>query len=151
MSENVTAPGEEDVEAFLAAVEHKRRREDAQMLLPLFMEWTGMNPILWSSGLAGKNPGSGIIGFGHYHYVYKTGREGDWFLTGFSPRKANMVIYIMPGFSDMQDALERLGPHKHSVSCLYLTNFAKIDLGALEEIVVAGVEQMKATWDWRAS
>lgn len=150
MAKNVTAPSDRNVEEFINAVEHNRRREDAQLLLSRFEQWTGMDPVLWTNGLAG-NVNSGIVGFGHYHYKYKSGREGDWFLTGFSPRKANMAVYIMPGFSEFESALEELGPHKHSVSCLYLTNLAKNDLNALEAIVTQSVEIMKSRYDWRAS
>ena len=150
MAENVTRPTNQSVDAFLEGVDHARRREQAQLLLPLFKEWTGMRPVLWTNGLAGKS-GSGIIGFGHYHYRYKSGREGDFFLTGFSPRKANIAVYIMPGFSGCEDILEQLGPHKHSVSCLYLTNPAKNDLSALEALVKQGLETMKERYQWKAS
>jgi len=150
MAENVTRPTDHDVDAFIAAVESNRRREDATMLLPLFRRWTGMKPTLWTNGLAGK-PGNGIIGFGAYHYKYASGREGDWFLTGFSPRKQNMAIYIMPGFKEHADTLSRLGPHKHSVSCLYLTNLAKIDIAALEELVCSSLKTMQERYEWQTS
>ena len=150
MSQNITRPTRADVPAFLETVEHARRREQAQTLLPLFEAWTGMQPVLWTSGLAGK-AGNGIIGFGHYHYRYKSGREGDWFLTGFSPRKANMAIYIMPGFGESADILAKLGPHKHSVSCLYLTNLAKNDMAALEMLVRQGLATMKERYEWQPS
>ncbi|MEO0327943.1 MAG: DUF1801 domain-containing protein [Pseudomonadota bacterium] len=150
MAENITQPVELDADTFLQSVEHKRRREDALALLPLFKDWTGMQPVVWANGLAGK-PSSGILGFGHYHYKYKSGREGDWFLTGFSPRKQNLAVYIMPRLSPYEDLLEKLGPHKHSVSCLYLTNLAKNDLNILEKLVRSSLEIMKETYDWRTS
>ena len=149
MAENVTRPSDENVDAFLAGVEQPRRREQAQTLLPLFRDWTGLEPVLWTSGLAGK-PGSAIVGFGFYHYRYASGREGDWFLTGFSPRKQNMAIYIMPGFKEAGDILARLGPHKHSVSCLYLTNLAKNDMAALEDLVKHGLGIMKDRYEWQS-
>ena len=150
MTQNVTRPTDADVEGFLARVEHAGRREDAQVLLPLFCNWTGMKPVLWADGLAGIS-GSGIIGFGHYHYRYASGREGDWFLTGFSPRKQNMAVYIMPGFKGQESTLEQLGPHKHSVSCLYLGRLAKVNLDALETLVCDSVAVMKEKYDWRTS
>lgn len=150
MSGNITQPTGHDPEAFLRAVEHPRRREDALTLLASFKRWTGMNPVLWADGLAGK-PGSAIIGYGHYHYRYTSGREGDWFLTGFSPRKQNLAIYIMPGFAGFADILKALGPHKHSVSCLYLTNLARNEPAALERLVRDSVEMMKARYEWRPS
>lgn len=150
MTENKTRPTDGDVEEYLGSVENTRRREDALTLLPLFKKWTGMNPVLWGDGLAGK-AGSAIIGFGNYHYKYASGREGDFFLTGFSPRKQNMAIYIMPGFSEFEEELKRLGPHKHSVSCLYLTNLAKNDLPVLGAIVRGGLVRMKKNYDWKES
>ncbi len=150
MADNVTQPTDLNAERFLADVEHTRRREDAEILLPRFKEWTGMAPVIWTNGLAGK-PGSGIVGFGHYHYRYSSGREGDWFLTGFSPRKQNMAIYIMPGFKGQRDNMERLGPHKHSVSCLYLTNLSRNDLDVLGTIVTDSLTVMKGSYDWKAS
>ena len=75
--------------------------------------------------------GDSIVGFGHYHYRYKSGREGDWFVTGFSPRKQDLTIYIMPGFSDFIDQLSRLGKHRTSVSCLYLKKLEDVDMDVL--------------------
>ena len=77
------------------------------------------------------------------HYKYDSGREGDFLMTGFSPRKAAMSVYIMPGFNLYEEQLARLGKHKHSVSCLYLSRLDKLDLTALEEMVVDSVRRMK--------
>ena len=147
MSENKTQPIKGSVEVFINAVEHKRRREDAQLLLPLLSKCTGLEPQLWGSGLAGK-PGSAIVGFGRYAYTYESGRSGEFFMTGFSPRKANTAIYVLPGFKQYEKLLANLGPHKHSVSCLYLTNLAKNDLGALEEILRDAFNKMKSSYEW---
>lgn len=135
MSDNKTVPTDVDPRVFVEAVEHQRRREDALLLLDLFSRVTGYEPQMW---------GESIIGYGRYHYKYASGREGEFLLTGFSPRKAAMTIYIMPGFKKYAPQLERLGKHKHSVSCLYLTSLANRDLGALEEMIVDSVERMKA-------
>lgn len=134
MSENKTQPTSTRPEAVIAAVPHERRKREAETLLELMKKITGLKPVVW---------GDSLIGFGNYHYKYKSGREGDWFLTGFSPRKAAMSIYIMPGFKQYGDLLSRLGPHKHSVSCLYITNLAKVDLAVLEEIIRDSVRRMK--------
>lgn len=150
MSENKTKPIAGDAKAFIEGVESPKRREAGLKLLPLFEEWTGMKPVLWGSGLAGK-PGSAIIGFGYYHYEGSGGREGDWMLTGFSPRKANMAIYIMPGFKTFEKELSALGPHKHSVSCLYGTKINEWDMDALGKIVTSSVETMKSRYEWKAS
>ena len=86
--------------------------------------------------------GSSIIGFGTYHYKGASGREGDWMRTGFSPRKQSLTIYCMPGFSKQSDLLKRLGPHKTSVSCLYIRNLDDVDLGVLSSIVKRSMQQM---------
>ena len=122
------------VEDFIAAVEHKGRREDSLILLELMKRATGFEPAMW---------GDSIVGFGEYHYMYDSGREGDFLMTGFSPRKAAMSVYIMPGFNLYEEQLARLGKHKHSVSCLYLSRLDKLDLTALEEMVVDSVRRMK--------
>ena len=122
------------VEDFIAAVEHKGRREDSPILLELMKRATGFKPAMW---------GDSIIGFGEYHYKYDSGRQGDFLMTGFSPRKAAMTVYIMPGFNLYEEQLARLGKHKHSVSCLYLSRLDKLDLTALEEMVVDSVRRMK--------
>ena len=147
MGQNKTQPTELAVADFIAAIENDRRRREAEVLLPRYEEWTGLSPVVWGNGLAGKS-GSGIIGFVRYHYKYASGREGEYFLTGFSPRKANMVCYIMPGFSEYSDQMKRLGPHRHSVSCLYFTDLAKTDLKVLEEIVRHSLSSMQQEYQW---
>ena len=139
MTENKTKPTDADVDAHLAGVEPARRREDAQALLQLMKRITRMKPVMW---------GDSIVGFGRYHYKYDSGREGDFFLTGFAPRKAAMTVYVMPGFKQYGDQLARLGKHRHSVSCLYLTRLDGIDMGALEEIIRDSVKRMKKMYDW---
>lgn len=91
--------------------------------------------------------GDSIVGFGEYHYKYKSGREGDWFITGFSPRKQNLTIYIMPGFSEYADLLKKLGKHKHSVSCLYLNKLADIDFQVLEKLIAKSVVDMASLYN----
>ena len=142
MSENKTKPSNADVMAFLEAVDHPRRREDGLVLHELMGTITGMKPVLWWPS---------IVGYGEYYYKTGAGREGLWPLTGFSPRKAAMTVYIMPGFKKYGDQLARLGKHKHSVSCLYITRLANVDLAVLEEIVRDSVERMKQIYPkWKA-
>ena len=88
-----------------------------------------------------------FVGFGRYHYVYESGREGDFLMTGFSPRKAHLVIYAMLDSNDGSDLLARLGKHRTGASCLYINQLADVDVGVLEEIVAAGVATMRATHD----
>jgi hypothetical protein len=134
MSGNKTQPSRADVGAFIAGIENETRRADAETLLQMMKRVTGMEPVMW---------GETIVGFGRYHYKYDSGREGDYFLTGFSPRKAAMTVYIMPGFKQYGDQLARLGKHRHSVSCLYLNRLDGIDMAVLEEMVAHSVAHMK--------
>ena len=140
-NENKTQPNDVSPADFIASVEHDRRREDAEVLLKWFEDVTGYAPKMW---------GPSLIGYGRYHYKYDSGREGDMLVTGFSPRKANLVMYIMPGYRDMGEKLARLGKHKLGKSCLYINKLADIDMDVLREIVEDGVAYMKAnyqTWD----
>ena len=96
-------------------------------------EVTGEPPVIW---------GDSIVGFGTYHYRYKSGREGDWPRTGFSPRKQYLAIYIMPGFSNYEALLARLGKHRTSVSCLYINKLADVDMNVLRQIITAAYKEM---------
>lgn len=136
MSSNKTRPSDEDVEHFLANVEPQRRREDAQALAKIFAEETGFEPVLWNN----------MVGYGRYHYVYESGREGEMFATGFAPRKSNLVIYILPGYADFGPLLERLGKHRKGKSCLYLNKLADIDTDVLRELIRAGLQDLGSRW-----
>jgi Domain of unknown function (DU1801) len=135
---NKTQPTEVSPAGFVAAVEHDTRRADAEVLLGWFEDVTGCKPRMW---------GPSLIGYGRYHYKYDSGREGDFLMTGFSPRKASLVLYIMPGYRDMSDKLARLGKHKIGKSCLYINKLADIDMVVLREIVEDGVAYMKANYE----
>lgn len=134
MAANKTQPSDADVRAFLEAVEHPVRRADALALDALFREITGWEPKLW---------GPSLVGYGSYHYVYESGREGDMLATGFSPRKANLSIYVMPGYAEMDDLLGRLGKHKMGKACLYITRLADIDPEVLEAIIRRGLDNLR--------
>jgi hypothetical protein len=121
-----TVPTGVDVDAFIAGVEHDVRRRDAHTLLDLMQRATGETAQMW---------GPSIVGFGSYHYVYETGREGDMAAVGFSPRKASTTVYLVDGAERYADELARLGPHTLGKSCLYLKDLAKVDLGVLEDMV----------------
>lgn len=126
MAENLTRQTDDDVAAFLDAVPDERRRAEARTLVELMTRATGLPPRMW---------GSSIVGFGRYHYVYASGREGDAAAVGFSPRKAATTLYFQDGFAEYQDDLERLGPHTTSVSCLYVKRLDALDLELLEDLV----------------
>ncbi|MEM9384477.1 MAG: DUF1801 domain-containing protein [Pseudomonadota bacterium] len=135
-----TVANDVDVQTFINNVEPPRRREDAQLLLALFARVTGMEAKMW---------GPSIVGYGRYAYRYDSGREGEFMMTGFSPRKQNLSLYIMPGyeFDGMSEMLERLGKHKLGKACLYINKLADVDLDVLEEIVLAGLEKVRGRWD----
>ena len=126
MAELKTRPNRRSVEAFLRRVKDERRRRDALSLLRLMREATGSEPEMW---------GDSIVGFGRYHYRYESGREGEWFLTGFSPRRQNLTIYIMPGFERYRDLLKKLGKHRTGKSCLYLNALSEVDLPTLKKLI----------------
>lgn len=138
MTDNKTVPTDIDPRDFIAALESEKRREQSDTLLRFFERITGWPAQMW---------GDSIVGFGRYHYKYASGREGDFLITGFSPRKANLSLYIMPGFKQYGDQLARLGKHRHSVSCLYLTRLDTVDMNVLEEIVADSVERMKSMYE----
>ena len=140
-SQNKTKQTSVAPKTFLRSVEPERRRKDGQALLAFFDRVTGLKPRMW---------GPSIIGYGRYYYKYESGREGEFMLTGFSPRKSALTIYIMPGYRDMADKLARLGKHKLGKSCLYINKLDDVDLDVLEEIVLDGLDYMRAnyeTWD----
>lgn len=136
-AQNKTVANQEDPRDFLMKVEHPTRRADGLALLDLFSDVSGFEPVMW---------GSSIIGFGRYHYKYESGREGDFLATGFSPRKANLSIYIMPGYQDYSDIMGRLGKHKLGKSCLYVNKLADIDLDVLRELVRVGLDDLNKYW-----
>lgn len=137
MAENKTVPTDVTVQSFLEAVEHPKRREDALVLDALFRRIIGFEPKMW---------GPSIVGYGGYHYKYESGREGDFLATGFSPRKANLSIYIMPGYQDYSSILARLGKHKLGKSCLYVNKLEDIDLAVLEELILTGLSDLGKIW-----
>ena len=142
MSDNKTQPTETDVRGFLEAVEHPTRRADGLRLAEIFREVTGYTPVMW---------GPSIVGYGRYHYRYASGREGDFLATGFSPRKANLSIYIMPGYADFGEMLGRLGKHKKGKSCLYINKLADIDEDVLRELIAAGLRDLATHWPVEAT
>jgi len=122
-----------DIKKFIDAIDSEAKQQDAIALLALMEKASGFAPYLSGS----------IISFGQYHYKYDSGREGDSCVTGFTPRKAKISIYIMSGFSEFEDELAQLGKHKATVSCLYINKLADIDTKVLTKIVNASVKAMK--------
>ena len=137
---NKTQATSVDPQDFIAAVEPDKKKVDAEALLAFFNRVTGLKPKMW---------GPSIIGYGRYHYKYESGREGEFILTGFTPRKQNLTLYVTPGyrFGEMQEKLSRLGKHKLGKSCLYINKLADVDMDVLEEIVTEGVAHMRETYE----
>ena len=133
MAELKTKETDASVEEFLNGLPDQRRREDCLEVLALMRGIVKAPPKMW---------GGSIVGFGSYHYKYESGREGDWFIAGFSPRKENLTLYIMPGLDRYSDLLKRLGKFKTGKSCLYIKKLADIDLSVLEELVAEAVAWM---------
>lgn len=137
MAELKTKPTEQSVEAFLQEVSDEQKRQDCFIVLELMRRITGEEPKMW---------GSSMVGFGSYHYKYNSGQEGDYFLTGFSPRKQNLTLYIMAGFEQYEPLLQKLGKHTTGKSCLYIKRLKDVDLLTLEELIRQSVHSMKQTW-----
>lgn len=129
-----TRPTAAGVEAFIAKVANEKRRKDAKAALTMMKKATGLDPKMW---------GPSIIGFGSYRYKYESGREGDMCMTGFSPRAAATVFYVIGGVSEDDALYTRLGKHKLGKSCLYINRLADVDLGVLEKIIAKSVAYMK--------
>ena len=140
MAELKTKINDASVENFINSVEDEKKREFAFTILEMMKKVTKAEPKMW---------GTSIIGFGTYHYKYKSGQEGDWMQVGFSPRKQAMTLYIMSGFSRYEELLSKLGKFKTGKSCLYLKKEEDIDMKVLKELVAQSVKFIKnKKWDW---
>jgi len=137
MTEPKTGRNQASVQAFLDSVENEKRRNDARVVLQLMREITGETPVMW---------GPSIVGFGSYHYRYESGREGDWMLTGFSPRRQALTLYIMGGFRRHEDLLSKLGKYKTGKACLYVNKLEDIDIDVMRQLVAESVAYMRQTY-----
>ena len=133
MADLKTKKNEARVEGFLKSVENEKRREDSFLVLDLMKEVTGENPTMW---------GTRFVGFGSYHYKGASGREGDWMKVDFSPRKPNMMLYIMDGFGSYDSLLQKLGKYKTGKSCLYINKLEDVDQTVLRELVKQSFKSM---------
>ncbi len=132
MAELKTKPTDASVDAYLAAIPDEQRREECRVIAEMMQRATKTKPQMWGS----------MIGFGSYHYKYPSGREGDWFLTGFAPRKKALTLYIMAGFVQYDALLEKLGKYRTGKSCLYIKRLDDVDLEVLEELILLSVNQV---------
>jgi len=126
MAENKTQKTTESVTDFINSVPDEKKRQDSFALLEMMKEASRSEPKMW---------GSSIIGFGDSHYKYESGREGDWFRVGFSPRKQNLTLYLMGGAPKYADQLARLGKHKTGKGCLYINKLSDVNVDVLKEMI----------------
>jgi hypothetical protein len=140
MADNKTRPTRASITAFMSAIEDPAMRADARKVAAMMRRATGKRATLW---------GPSIVGYGSYHYRYDSGREGDFLITGFSPRKQALTVYIMPGFSHFKDLMARLGKYKTGKSCLYIRRLADIDVAVLERLILESVKYMRANYETR--
>ena len=136
MAENKTQPTTKSVPEFLEQIEDPKKKADCKTIAALMEKLSGSKPKMW---------GDAIVGFGDYRYKYASGREGDWFLAGFSPRKQNLTVYIMGYLEFYPDQLERLGKIKHGKGCLYIKKLEDIDMDVLEDLIASSIERLKLT------
>ena len=136
MAELKTKQTDQSVEDFLDSIPDDKKREDSYTILELMKNATGLEPKMW---------GDSIIGFCSYHYCYESGREGDWFLTGFSPRKQNLTLYVMAGFTQYEALLQKLGKFSTGKACLYIKKIEDIDMPTLEELIRQSADHIART------
>lgn len=136
MTDNATQATEASVDDFIANI-NPEKKSDCERLISIMQEITGETPAMW---------GSSIIGFGSYHYEYDSGHTGDSAIIGFSPRKRELVVYIVPGFDSFQGLLAKLGKHKTGQSCLYIKRLSDISIKVLTELMSESVKRMRSKY-----
>lgn len=134
MAKLKTKPTRVTVENFINNIADEGVRDDCHALIKIMQKVTGEKPVMW---------GPSIVGFGSYHYKYESGHEGDMCIAGFSPRKPNLTVYLMPGFSEQADLLKKLGKHKTGKSCLYFKRLSDVDTKVLEKMIADSIKQVK--------
>jgi len=135
MAELKTKPTAASVKEFLNQIPDKERREDCFAVAKIMEEVTGDKPKMW---------GPSSVGFGTYHYKYASGREGDWPVTGFSPRKKDLTLYIMMGFEKHPELMQKLGKHSVGKSCLYIKHLSDVHLPTLKKLIKASIKDLRA-------
>jgi hypothetical protein len=134
MAEQKTKPTAVSVDSFLAKVPSEKMRQDSYKLIQIMKRVTGREPAMW---------GASIVGFGEYHYKYDSGHEGDICITGFSPRKTAISLYVLAGYPGQSELLKKLGKHKAAVGCLYVKKLDDVDLQVLEDLIRNCVSHLK--------
>jgi hypothetical protein len=134
MAENKTKPTSMSVAAFLNAIDDRERRRDCKKVAAIMRAATGKRAKMW---------GASIVGYGRYHYKYASGREGDFMITGFSPRAQALTLYIMPGFKQFEPLMKKLGKYKTGKSCLYIKRLSDVDESVLQCLIEGSVRHMR--------
>ena len=138
MAENKTQPTKLSVTAFINGIDDRQKRADARKVAAMMRKATGNRAVMW---------GASIVGYGQYHYKYASGREGDFLLTGFSPRKQALTVYILAGFSQFDSLMKSLGKYKTGKSCLYLKRLSDVDEKVLERLIMGSVKYMRKNYE----
>lgn len=134
MAENKTQPTTQSVTAFINSIEDKGKRADVRKIATMMRKATGKRARMW---------GPSIVGYGEYHYKYASGREGDFMITGFSPRKQSISIYVIPGFASFGGLMKKLGKYKTGKSCLYINRLSDVDEKVLQNLIDESVKLMR--------
>lgn len=137
MAELKTKLNDASVDDFINAVKDEQTREDCRAIVKLMQEITKAPPKMW---------GASIVGFGLYSYKYGSGRTGDWPLTGFSPRKQNLTLYVMPGFDEYDELMDKLGNFSCGKSCIYVKRLSDLHLPALKKLIKASIKHLLKTY-----
>ena len=133
MAELTTKKNDKSVKDFIASVDNKTRRADAESINEIMRAATGETGSMW---------GDRMVGFGSYDYTYASGHSGSWFATGFSPGKRNLTVYVMPGFERYSNLMSKLGKFKTGKSCLYINKLADVDADVLKELITTSFREM---------
>ena len=133
MAENKTKPTDRQVSSYLQGIEDPFRREDCREVAALMEEITGETPVMWDESL---------VGFGKYRYKYASGREGEWFKTGFSSRKQSLTIYIAGYLENHNDIMKRLGKFKTGKGCLYIKRLTDVEKPVLKELIETSIRNL---------
>jgi hypothetical protein len=138
MAENKTKATGASVTEFINSIDDEQKRADARKVAAMMRKATGKRAKMW---------GSSMVGYGTYHYKYASGREGDFMLTGFSPRKQALTVYIMAGFSNYGTLMKKLGKFKTGKSCLYIKRLSDVDEDVLQQLINGSVDYMRKHYE----
>jgi len=140
VAEYKTKPTNLSVTSFINSIQDEKKRRDVRKVAAMMREATGSRAKMW---------GSNIVGYGQYHYKYDSGREGDFMITGFSPRKQALTLYVIPGFGHFESLMNKLGKYKTGRSCLYIKRLSDVDEKVLKRLIASSVKHMRKNYETR--